>query len=141
MRVSVKCDGYRGSVLAARDRNDAFAAIFGPDGYRLLYALAWPRCFDRDCDRHGNRFGNARLRRVYAAIAGVPPLVILPPNLAVVRRVPPVVIVFPPMAFVVHGVMAMAAKFKTGSPLPAARPGQGSVRLGEKQNRYGSRRK
>ena len=142
MRVSVKCNGYRGSVLAARDRDDALAAIFRPDCYRLLDALAWPRYFDRDCDRHSNRFCNARLCRVYAAIAGVPRLVVLPPKLAVIRRVPPaIIVVLPPMAFVVHRVMAVAARFKTGPALPAARPGHGSAGLGEKQDCYGSHRK
>jgi hypothetical protein len=41
----------------------------------------------------------------------------------------------------VHRVVTVAAKFKTGSALPAARPGHGNARLGEKQNRYGSHRK
>jgi hypothetical protein len=40
------------------------------------------------------------------------------------------------MAFV-HRVMA--AKFKTGPALAAARPGHGSARLGEKQDSDGSR--
>lgn len=123
MRVSVKCNGYRGSVLAARDRDDALAAIFGPDRHRLLDALARPGNFD--CDRYGNRFGSGRRCRIHAAIAGVtsvPPLVILSPNLAVIHRVPPVVIVvLPPMAFVIHRVV-VAAKFKTGSPFPPPGP-------------------
>ncbi|MGB8137484.1 MAG: hypothetical protein WCF15_11965, partial [Pseudolabrys sp.] len=73
---------------------------------------------------------------------GVPPLVVLPPNLAVIHRVPPVVIVvLPPLAFVVHRVVTVATKFKTGSALPTTSPGHGSARLGEKQNRYGSHRK
>jgi hypothetical protein len=42
------------------------------------------------------------------------------------------------MAFVVHRVVAMAAKFKTGSALPAAGPGHGSARLGKKQHCYGT---
>ena len=77
MRVSVKYNGYRCSVLAARDRDNALAAVFRPDRHRLLDALAWPGCFDRDYDRHSNRFGSGRLCRVHAAIAGeagVPPL-------------------------------------------------------------------
>jgi hypothetical protein len=41
----------------------------------------------------------------------------------------------------VHRVMAVAARFKTGSALPAARPGHGSAGLGEKQDCYGNRRK
>ena len=97
------------------------------DRHRLLDALARPGNFD--CDRYGTRFGSGRRCRIHAAIAGVtsvPPLVILPPNLAVIHRVPPVVIVvLPPMAFVIHRVV-VAAKFKTGSALPAARTGYGS---------------
>ena len=144
MRVSVKCNGYRGSVLAARDRDNTLAAIFRPDRHRLLDALAWPGYFDRYRDRHSNRFGSGRLCRVHAAIAGiagVPPLVVLPPNLTVIHRVPPVVIVvLPPLAFMVHRVVTVATKFKTGSALPAARPRHGSARLGKKQNRYGGHR-
>jgi hypothetical protein len=45
------------------------------------------------------------------------------------------------MAFVVHRVMAVAARFKTRPALPAARPGHGSARLGEKQDCHGSHRK
>jgi len=126
-----------GSVLAARHRDDAFAAIFGTDRYRLLDALAWPGRFDCDEDRHGSRFGCGWLCRVQTAIApvaGVPPPVVLPPYLAVIHRVPPVIIVvLPPLAFV-HGVVT--AKFEPA--LPATRPRHGSARLSEKQDRYGS---
>jgi hypothetical protein len=40
----------------------------------------------------------------------------------------------------VHRVVTVATKFKTGSALPAARPRHGSARLGKKQNRYGGHR-
>src|SRR5262245_24131286 len=141
MRVSVKCNGYRSSVLAAGDRNDALAAVFRAHRHRLLNALARSRCFHRD--RHSNRFGNGRLCRIHTAIAvaGVPPLVVLPPNLSVIHRVPPVVIVLPPKAFVVHRVVAMAAKFETGSALSAPMPRHSCARMGEKQSCYGSQRK
>src|SRR5262245_19683271 len=144
MRVSVKCNGYRSSVLAARDRNDALAAIFRANRHRLLNALARSSCFDSDWNRHGNCFGSSRLCRVYAAIAPiacVPPLVVLPPHLAVVHRVPPVVIVLPPKAFVVHRVVAMAAKFEASSALSATMPRHSCARMGEKQKCYGGHRK
>jgi hypothetical protein len=129
-----------GSVLAARHRDDAFATIFGTDRYRLLDALAWPGRFDCDEDRHGSRFGCGWLCRVQTAIApvaGVPPPVVLPPDLAVIHRVPPgiIIVVLPPLAFV-HRVVA--AKFKPA--LPATRPRHCSARLSEKQGRYGSHR-
>src|SRR5690349_16886119 len=134
--LALSGNGYRGSVLAAGDRNNAIAAIFRADGHRLLNALARPGCFDRDCDRHSNRLGNARLRRVYAtiAIAGVPPFIVLPPDLTVVHRVPPVVMN-------VLQVVAVAAKFERVSALPASGPGDGTAGLGKKRNRNSGQHK
>ena len=121
------------TVLHLAQSEEAVAATTGGHGD----ALTW--------NRYGDSFGFSRLRRVHAAIAaiaGVPPLVVLPPNLSVIHRVPPVIIVvLPPQAFVVHRVVTVAAKFKTGSTLSATMSGHGGARMSEKEDCDGSHRK
>src|SRR5512139_1316310 len=68
----VKCNGYRRSVLATRDRNHARSAVLRPNGDRLLDALARTRFRDRNRGGHALCAGGVRRSHIQPAIAVVP---------------------------------------------------------------------
>src|SRR5512139_1419423 len=70
--VSVKCNGYRRSVLATRDRNHARSAVLRPNGHRLLDALARTRFRDRNRGGHDLCAGGVRRSHIQPAKAVVP---------------------------------------------------------------------